>query len=184
MDVTHVNSHIVYMKLGDDISLLNFKIIVAKVLIGRYSNHNRSFSTTKLSKRKSREPSMTREVPTRMPEFQQKRMRCHYCQNESSDLKSFVSCWACGLYLCLTKNRNCFLKRHLQFSITISLLVICLLENRLFLRILFGFILFLLCSRICLRILSLTMNASIQLQSFVKSICNRKGLFIELYDFQ
>ena len=35
MDVTHLNSHIVYMKLGDDISLLNFKIVVAKALIGR-----------------------------------------------------------------------------------------------------------------------------------------------------
>ena len=38
MYVTHVNSHIVYMKLGDDISLLNFKIVVAKTLIGKYSN--------------------------------------------------------------------------------------------------------------------------------------------------
>ena len=35
MDVKHVNSHIVYMKLGDDILLLNFKIVVAKTLIGR-----------------------------------------------------------------------------------------------------------------------------------------------------
>ena len=70
MDVTHVNSHIVYMTLGDDISLLNFKIVVAKALIGRYSNRNRSFSTTKPSKRKSYEPSMTGKVPNRMPEFQ------------------------------------------------------------------------------------------------------------------
>ena len=33
MDVTRVNSHIAYMKLVDDISLLNFKIAVAKALI-------------------------------------------------------------------------------------------------------------------------------------------------------
>ena len=33
MDATHVNSHIAYMKLVDDISLLNFKIAVAKALI-------------------------------------------------------------------------------------------------------------------------------------------------------
>ena len=38
IDVTYVNSHIVYLKLDDDISLLNFKILVAKALIGRYSN--------------------------------------------------------------------------------------------------------------------------------------------------
>ena len=32
------------MKFGDDLSLLNFKIVVANPLIGRYSNCNRSFS--------------------------------------------------------------------------------------------------------------------------------------------
>ena len=32
-DVTHANSHIAQMKLGDNISLLNFKIVVAKALI-------------------------------------------------------------------------------------------------------------------------------------------------------
>ena len=58
------------MKLGDDISLLNLKIFVAKALIGRYSNRNGSFSTTRLSKQKTHETSMTREVPTHMSEFQ------------------------------------------------------------------------------------------------------------------
>ena len=48
MDVIYANSHIVYMKLGDNISLL--KIVVAKALIGRYSDRNRSFSTTRPSK--------------------------------------------------------------------------------------------------------------------------------------
>ena len=33
-----VNSYIVYTKLGNSISLLDFKIVVAKSLIGRYSN--------------------------------------------------------------------------------------------------------------------------------------------------
>ena len=70
MNVTHVNGRIVYMKLGGDILLLNFKIVVAKVLIGRCSNHNRSFFATRLSKRKSHEPYMTREVPTHKPKFQ------------------------------------------------------------------------------------------------------------------
>ena len=68
MDVSYVNSYIVYMKLGDDISLLNFKIVVAQPLVSRYSN--RLFSTTRPSRRKSHEPSMTREIPNRMPEFQ------------------------------------------------------------------------------------------------------------------
>ena len=176
MDMTYVKTHIVYLKLGDDISLQNFKIVVAKALIGRYSNCNRLFSTTRLGKRKSHELSMTREVPTHMLEFQQKRVRCHYCKNESSDLKSFVSWQACGLYLCLTKERNYLLKHYLQFFITISLLIIYLLENRQFLCFL--------CSQICVGTLHLTKNAQIQLQSFLKSIYNSRELFIELYIFQ
>ena len=38
IDIALVNSHIVYTKLGNDISLLNFKIGVAKPLIERYRN--------------------------------------------------------------------------------------------------------------------------------------------------
>ena len=38
IDVTIVISHIVYTKLGSDISLLSFKIALAKTFIGRYSN--------------------------------------------------------------------------------------------------------------------------------------------------
>ena len=48
----------------------NFKIVVAKALIGRWSHHNGLFSTTRLSKQKFHEPSMTRAVPIRTPEFQ------------------------------------------------------------------------------------------------------------------
>ena len=40
-DVAFGKSHIVYTKLEDDISLLNFKIVVAKTLVGRYSNRKR-----------------------------------------------------------------------------------------------------------------------------------------------
>ena len=38
IDIALVNSHIVYTKLGNDISLLNFKIGVAKPFIERYRN--------------------------------------------------------------------------------------------------------------------------------------------------
>ena len=37
-DIAIVNSHIMYAKLGNSISLLDFKIVVAKSLIGRYFN--------------------------------------------------------------------------------------------------------------------------------------------------
>ena len=57
------------MKLSDDISLLNFKIVAEKALIGRHSNCKRSFPISRPSKQKSHEPSMAREVPTHMSEF-------------------------------------------------------------------------------------------------------------------
>ena len=50
LDVEIANSHIVYMKHGNDISLLNFKIVVAKSLIGRYSNGKRLFPTSRQNK--------------------------------------------------------------------------------------------------------------------------------------
>ena len=53
VDVTHVNSHIVYMKLDDNISSPEFQ----------------NYCSKRLSKQKTHEPSMTREVPIRMPEF-------------------------------------------------------------------------------------------------------------------
>ena len=61
---------IILFKLGDHILLLNFKIILAKLLIIRCSNCNRSFSTTRSRKGKYHKSSMTREIPIRMLEFQ------------------------------------------------------------------------------------------------------------------
>ena len=69
-DVTNVNSHTASMKLGNDISLLNFKIVAVKAVIGRYSNRYRSFFTSRSSKGKSHEPSMAREVANCRFEFQ------------------------------------------------------------------------------------------------------------------
>ena len=71
IDVALVNSHIVYTKTGNNISLLNFENVVEKALIGRYSNRKRFFLTSRPSKRKYHEPSMPREVPTHMSKFQE-----------------------------------------------------------------------------------------------------------------
>ena len=51
IDVALVNNHFAYMKLGNDILLLNFKIAVAEALIGRYKNRKRSFPTSRPNKR-------------------------------------------------------------------------------------------------------------------------------------
>ena len=62
IDVAPVNSHVVYTKLDNDISLPNFKIVVEKDLIGTYNNCKRSFPTSSLSKQKHHEPSTPKEV--------------------------------------------------------------------------------------------------------------------------
>ena len=112
-DVIHiviVNSHIVYMKLDNSIALLNFKIAVAKLVIWRYSYWQRSFPLSRTSKWKALEWSLPKEIPTHMPEFNTKRMRCNFSKNERAEHKTFVSCLTCGLYW--TKDINCFLKHH------------------------------------------------------------------------
>ena len=114
IDIAIVNSHIVYTKLGNSISLLDFRIIVAKSLIGRYSNQQQSFPLSRTSKRKALESSLPKEIPTHMPEFKKKCMRCNFCKNEGADYKTFVSCPTCGLYLCCNEERNFSLKHFIQ----------------------------------------------------------------------
>ena len=111
-DIAIMNSHIVYTKLGNSISLLYFKIVVAKSLIARYSNRQRSFPLNRKSKRKTLASSLPKEIPTQMPEFNEKRMQCSFCKNEGTNHKTFVPCPTCSLYLCYTKERNCSLKQH------------------------------------------------------------------------
>ena len=68
IDVKLVNSHLVYTKLGNDISLLNFKIFMAKAFIGGCTNCKRSFPVSRPSKRKYHKESMPRKVSVSMPE--------------------------------------------------------------------------------------------------------------------
>lgn len=113
LDVALVNSHIVYQQLGNELSLLDFKIAVANGLIGRYNNRKRTFPTSRPNKRKALEPTVPKEVPMHLPIFQQFRKRCHYCKGEGKDNKTFTFCEVCGLHLCCIKERNCFYLHHL-----------------------------------------------------------------------
>ena len=81
IDAALVNSHIVYAKLGNDISLLIFKVVLAKFLIGRYSNRKRFFATSRIQAQKSKNPHP--RVPGQMneiPLLQERRLRSlHFC---------------------------------------------------------------------------------------------------------
>ena len=92
IDIAIMNSHIVYTKLGDSISLLDFRIAVAKSLIARYSNRQRYFPLSRKSKQKALESSLPKEIPTHMPEFNEKRMQCNFCKNEGANHKKLVTC--------------------------------------------------------------------------------------------
>ena len=91
IDIAIVHSHIAYTDLDNSISLLDFKVFVAKSMIGRYSNQQRSFPLSRTSKRKVLDSSLPKEIPTRMPEFNEKLMRCNFCKNEAADRKTSVS---------------------------------------------------------------------------------------------
>ena len=113
MDVALVNSHIVYQSIGGSkLSLLDFKIVVAQNLIGKYTNRQRSFPQNRPSKRRFLEEPGPANLPDHLPEYQVQRGRCHYCKIEGKDMKTFVKCTTCDLYLCLVKERNCFFKHH------------------------------------------------------------------------
>ena len=76
IDVALVNSHIIYTVMT---SLLNYNFFLAKALIGRYSSRKKSFPTSRLRKVKPHEPSMPREVPINVPEFQETRITKRLC---------------------------------------------------------------------------------------------------------
>ena len=107
-----VNSHITYTKLGNSISLLDFKIAVAKSLIGRYSNQQQFLWAEQASKK-------------HWSHHCQRKYQ-HTCQNLTRSacdsilakmneltIKHLYLIWpVCGLYLFHTKVSNCFLKHH------------------------------------------------------------------------
>ena len=106
MDVTHVNSHIAYMKLVDDISLLNFKIVVAKALIvDTVIAIDRSSLLGQTSESLMNHPWSEKSQPVCLSSS---RNEWDYCKDKSSDLKSFVS-WP----VLMLDERNRFLKHHL-----------------------------------------------------------------------
>ena len=112
LDVALVNAHIIYQKLGKEISLIDFKIVIANGLIGKYSNRQRSFPSSRPTKRKSFESTGPSRGVGHIVTFQATRSRCHYCKDAGRDLKVFSYCETCGLYLCCMKERNCFFMHH------------------------------------------------------------------------
>ncbi len=114
MDIAVTNAFIVFNTKYPEkkFTLLDYKIVVAKSLIGNHTNRVRSLKTTMRSKRSVVDAPF--ESPEHLPVFASSRSRCVYCSAEGVENRTYVVCPACNnKALCCVKERNCFRKYHL-----------------------------------------------------------------------
>ena len=113
MDITCVYSYFIYdMKHPNKLSLLDYKIIVAKNLIQYHQSQKGAVPMLRPSKRKN-QPESIDNHGGHLPDYQTMRKRCAYCAMEGKENRTFVICLACNIPLCLVKERNCFQKYHI-----------------------------------------------------------------------
>ena len=111
MDITCVNSYLIYnMKHPNKLSLLDYKIVVAKHLIQYHQK--KAVPMSRPSKRKNQTESIDNHG-WHLPDYQTMRKRCAYCAMDGKENRTFVICLACNIPLCLVKERNCFQKHHI-----------------------------------------------------------------------
>ena len=87
MDIAVVNSHVVYKALyPKGMELLDFKIVIAKSLIGAYNSRCRNTSITHTSRREV----LPASVPLHLPVIQTTRDKCRYCYNAGIENKTYM----------------------------------------------------------------------------------------------
>ena len=127
MDVGCANTYIVYNIMHpNDLTLLDFKTIISIYLIRTYINWSRApLDSKRGSKRKYQYQFQQGNLLQHLPEFRNIWRRCEFCYKDAIDLKTYVKCRKCEIFLCLIKFfvclRNCF-KRHLKVSFFKSVL--------------------------------------------------------------
>ena len=96
----------------NDLILLNFKTIVSTYLIERHTGRSRAPTDDKTGpKRKYQYQFEQGDLPPHLPHFQNIRRRCEYCYKDEINVKTYVKCTECGIFLYLIKERNRF-KKH------------------------------------------------------------------------
>ena len=76
MDISIVNSHVIYKVLyPKGMELLDFKIVLAKSLIGTYNSRSRNTSVSHVSRREV----LPASAPLQLPVLQTTRGKCRYC---------------------------------------------------------------------------------------------------------
>ena len=110
MDIAFVNSYLIFnVKYPNKLSLLDYKIVVAKNLIQYHQSRKRIVPMSRPSKRKN-QPESIDNHGGHLPDYQTMRKRCA----EGKENRTFVICLTCNIPLCLVKERNCFQKHHIQ----------------------------------------------------------------------
>ena len=103
MDMCMVNSHIVYKECyPTGMALLDFKVLVAKSLIGSYNSRQRIAQPTCVSRRSF----LPADVPLHLPIILSTRGKCRYCYVSGTENETLFQCNTCGVYLCLVAGRN------------------------------------------------------------------------------
>ena len=103
MDMCMVNSHIVYKECyPTGMELLDFKVLVAKSLIGSYNSRQRIAQLTCVSRRSF----LPADVPLHLPIILSTRGKCRYCYVSGTENETSFQCNTCGVYLCLVAGRN------------------------------------------------------------------------------
>ena len=114
MDISVVNSHIIYKELNPKgMELLDFKIVLAKLLVGTYNSRSRNTPASHVS----RQEVLPANVPLHLPVLQQTRGKCRYCYTGVIENKTYIKCNTCGVFLCLISGnnpRNCFVNFHTE----------------------------------------------------------------------
>ena len=93
--------------------LLDFKIVLAKSLIGTYNSHSRNTPVSHVSSREV----LPASVPLHLPVLQTTKGKCRYCYTGGTEKKTYIQCNVCGVSLCLisgNRSRNCFANIHTE----------------------------------------------------------------------
>ena len=100
------------MKHPNKLSLLYYKILVAKSQIQYHQGQKRAVPMSRPSKRKN-QPELIDNHGGHLPDCQTTQKQCGYCAMEGKENRTFVICLACNIPLCLVKERNLVQKHHI-----------------------------------------------------------------------
>ena len=74
--------------------LLDFKIVLAKSLIGTYNSRTQNTPVSHVSRREV----LPASVPPHLPVLQTTRGKCRYCYTEGIENKTYIQCNTCEVF--------------------------------------------------------------------------------------